>query len=434
MRLTPVLLLLVGCTGGNDSGDTGVVPEDHRQPEFCTDPTVSVTAGDMWEVRSDHYDLWVGNSWSEEEAETFGLLLESAWPAYESYFGAPAIHPDGGQLEVFFFDTQSEWGNAITADGLGVPWGAGGLYHPSTSRAYLWRQPEIYTNRMLLLHEVGHQFHGLSTGTQAGLGWFVEGVVMYLERHDWYQGCLRLGVVPTGTLEDFHGTALADWEAGLDLEDLVSGEANTSRPDAMAFWAYLEEEHTDAFREYRDTVDSGTDDEFGAFQASLGAPDGHGPDFEDWLRSHQEPIDVLYSGWRHVDHNHIEGDTEGTGSITSAVVKEPGTRFEALFEPDSASYSAGVVLGFEDWSNWSAVAVDQDGGITTVVLSSSGGQWGSLEAVEAPDGGTVIAFDISDDTSLFTVNDEERTLEHGQAGSSGLAVIDTRAVFEVFFD
>jgi hypothetical protein len=337
------------------------------QPQFCAEPVIEMTKGDLWSVRGDRYQLFVSPSWSLAESQGFGRLVETAWPAFEHFFGAPASGPDGGPLEGYLFDTEEAWSQAIADDGLSVPWGSGGLFHPSTGRMYLWQQPEA---------------------------------------------CVRLGVVPTGTLEDAHGVALSNWYAGaLDPGQMVADPTYLSRPNAMAWFAYLEEEHGPAFHAYREGVDGGGIDEEGLFIELLGEPGSHAAAFQAWLERHQEPILVEFTGWRHVDQTHIEAA-----------------------QPLGSPFEAGTLVSFEDDNNWTVLLANGAGDVTALQVDATGGWWWSVGAIEPPSRDMTFTFPITDDVTDLTVNGQVQTYDHGQLGAAGLAVYDARVLFEFDLD
>jgi hypothetical protein len=361
--------------------------------------------------------------------------VETAWPAFEHFFGAPASGPDGGPLEGYLFDTEEAWSQAIADDGLSVPWGSGGLFHPSTGRMYLWQQPEAYTNQMLLLHEAAHQYHHFSVDSSAESAWFAEGVAEYLSRHDWDEACVRLGVVPTGTLEDAHGVALSNWYAGaLDPGQMVADPTYLSRPNAMAWFAYLEEEHGPAFHAYREGVDGGGIDEEGLFIELLGEPGSHAAAFQAWLERHQEPILVEFTGWRHVDQTHIEADASGTGTLTYSPLKVTPDVFSMTAQPLGSPFEAGTLVSFEDDNNWTVLLANGAGDVTALQVDATGGWWWSVGAIEPPSRDMTFTFPITDDVTDLTVNGQVQTYDHGQLGAAGLAVYDARVLFEFDLD
>ena len=444
----PLLFALLACGPGFKSADTASLtsspsaptstalgPRYGIQPQFCAEPEVQVTEGDVWSVESAHYELSVGTSWSREEALAFGRLAEAAWPAMEHYFGAPALGSDGGPLEGHLFDTEQAWGDAIAADGLPVPWGAGGLFHASTGRVYLWRQPEAYSNQMLLVHEMTHQYHHFAVDSQADAVWFIEGVAEYLSRHDWDERCVRLGVVPTGTLEDAHGAALENWEAGyLDPGQMVADPTDLSRPNAMAWFAYLEETHGTAFRTYRDGVDAGGVDEEELFLEILGEPGAYAASFEAWLASHQEPLEVAYTGWRHVDQNHIEADASGTGTVTFAPLKTTPATFSFSAEALADPFETGALVSYEDWDNWTVLLASASGDLNVLRYDLSGGWWWSAGTIDPPGDVLSAEFPVTDDVTDLTLNGQPVTYEHGQLGAAGLAIYDAKILFEFELD
>jgi hypothetical protein len=401
------------------------------QPEFCSRPDVEVSPGDMWSITGPRYHLLVGSSWSRKDAEHFGVLLESAWLGFEYYFDAPAVAQDGGLLEVYMFDDESQWAQALTDDGLGVPWGAGGYFHPSTERAYLWRQPERYTNRMLLLHEAIHQFHHLSVQTAAQSAWFIEGLAEYLSRHDWYDGCIRLGTVPTGTLENAHGVALDRWTDGtLDVDRLVDDPALGQRPDAMAWYAFLEESYPEELVALRAVLDAGASNEAEAFKEQFGAPTDHQEPFGQWLRDHQEPLTIVYTGWEHLDQQHMQAHAAGTGYLTFAPLKSRPERFAVTVQGVQESFSGGVLVSYEDEATWSVVIGNERGEISALHYGAEGGIWDNVGSVSASTNSLSFDYSVTDQQTEMNIGGETLTYEHSQQGAAGLGVYDSDVIFE----
>ena len=153
--------------------------------------------------------LFLYSETSQEKARMMSKMIESSFSAMEEWFHSSP--PSTTRLVVEVYQTETEWANAIASDGLDIPYGAGGYYHPTTQKAYLYVQPTRYYTRQLLIHEVIHQFHDLiRTSDQALPGWYIEGMARYLSMYDWDGSCIQLGRLPLITQEDMPQRALQE--------------------------------------------------------------------------------------------------------------------------------------------------------------------------------------------------------------------------------
>jgi hypothetical protein len=239
-----------------------------------------------------------------------------------------------------------------------------------------------------------------------------------------------MGVVPTGTLEDSHAQALENWEAGnLDLESFVAGEG-FNRPDSLALWAYLEEEHTEAFRDFRDEIDGGLSTEAEAFADILSSPLSHEESYEQWLMVHQEPLAVVYTGWLHLDQLHIAADVSGTDTLVFAPLKEAPASFSMRVLPQESFFSAGPMTSFDDWDHWSVVIAEPSGAVYALLYGDTGGAWQTLASIEAS-AELQISYAVTDQATELQLNGEQQLFSHEQTGSAGLGVYNSSVIFEL---
>lgn len=432
MKRVLFCFFLVGCTttpGPTDDDDTPADDDDAAEnglPRFCPDVDATASGGGPWVVDTEHYRIEIGGSWSQAEAEELGRLAEASWFAFEDYFEGPAVAADGERLDVVLSDTVGDWEAEIAGDGLDVPTGAGGYFHTATQRAYLYRQPTVYYTRVLLLHEMAHQYHYLGRETSASAGWYVEGVAEYLGRHDWDDNCIRLGVVPLATLEDLPASALRRWDEGVALDDVVIGLQNIGRPLSMAVYRFLEmDESLDAdFASFRSAMDDGVSDEGAEFESIVGSLDDREDDFDAWLRREQTPLHPVYLEWLHVDPTTIVGFANGVVSL--ARLKNAPAEYSQIIV---AGGEAGAVVEFDDGNHYTAVLVNSNGAVNAFEVDDSGAFWWDAGSVDPP--GDTIAWShaFDGDEIVITIDGQElrRDLRFTPAG--GPAFNDATATF-----
>ena len=296
------LLALLGCPTpvDDDDDDTGDDDDDTEAPDdpwYCVDQTWPATPdGPGHMVETPHYQLYA--EVGQGEAETIARMLEGEWSALELWFGETPDTADDELLAVELYAGEQAWADAIAADGLDVPWGAGGYYHPSSGVAYLYTQPTTWYTRVLTLHEAAHQYHHRARTQGVSVpGWFAEGQAEYLSLHDWDGGCLRLGRPPLVSLEDVPAAALGQAD-GLDLEAHMGGGGSISRPLEWAMFRYFDRADDGAlatsWRTFRDAIDGGSADRLADFEETFGGPpsDFDGP-LRDWLTDEQQALDPI---------------------------------------------------------------------------------------------------------------------------------------------
>jgi hypothetical protein len=351
-----------GGTGSTSTGTgTGGGPPTSM---YCAPDTVDTTpqGASAFTVRTAHYQLYAEAS--KDDAEEMARMLEAAYPAFEAYFAATPPLAANERLAVKFFADEPSWAAGLMADGIMVPSEAGGYYAPSTKTAYLYKQGNPYYTHVLLLHEATHQFHLLArTKGQKLPFWYVEGVAESLGRHDWDGHCVALGVVPLLSWEDIPADALPEvTSAGFDLASIVDGSATASRAVSWSIYEFLDHgkggAHHEAFKAYRDAVDANQPNP--SFATLVGDPAALSPPLALHLVTAQEPMQPIYTEWTHTGQHATFGDSLLYFSF--AVTKSSPAHFEARYDvPSTPSWSAGVMLGYQDNKNYLALVLSQNG-------------------------------------------------------------------------
>jgi hypothetical protein len=292
---------------------------------------------------------------SAQIAEDMAKMAEAAWYAEASYFGTEPPLDSGTVLSVELSATVDAWTAAMQADGVAPPASGGGYYAPGNRKVYLYRQPTEYFTRCLFLHEITHQFHWLSrtNNTSQGPFWYGEGIAEYLSRHDWDGRCLRLGVLPMISQEDYQAAALGEVSAA--AFNLTSALSSPSRQLSMAFYRFLERgkngTYRSGFAEFRATVDHGGADWSAVLSTDVGAPAALQPEFVNWLQQEQQPMTPIFVDWVHVKPGSVRSYGIGSAQFSAARIKQSVSHLEVSV-PVPYSGWAGVLVAFRDNSNW----------------------------------------------------------------------------------
>jgi hypothetical protein len=423
-----------GSGGGQDGGAGGT--EDSGLGTYCAPDAVTTTpvGANAILVETAHYALTAETD--PATAEDLARLLEASWDGFGEYFeGSPELAANE-RLDVRYFATAEAWATAIAADGGVVPQNAGGLFLPSSRRAYLYDQKNPYFNQVLLVHEAAHQFHLLGRAKGQSLPfWYVEGIAEHLSRHDWDGRCARLGRVPLLNWDDMPEAALDEANDGkLDVTALTSGDGTPTRAASWALVHYLEHgaplAQRDGFDAFRKAFDEGAKDASATFESLVGDTNALASPLEAWLPSVQQPMRPIFLEWVHRSPTSVLAFSPGYFSL--AVVKAKPSHFEVTYDvPESSSWKVGVVLGYDDPMNFKGIVVDQAGALSTFTYASGQGLWNG--AGKAPptldDAHGTIAVDLVAGGAQLTVNGATSTHDPAFTPTVGLAVDDSRVLF-----
>jgi len=405
--LPPLLLIsaLLGCpTEPVDEEPTPAPSTSRQQQEFCADVTPLVEPSLIgFRTETEHYvlDLAV----DEDEATELARLAETAWSAFESYFPG-AVDLQGGQLEAFLDTDETAWGDRIAADGLQVPWGAGGYFHTATNRAYLYAQPTVYFTRQLFLHELAHQFHAASAG-DTGPAWWAEGTAEFISRHDWDGACVRLGVRPRLTFEDMPADAVEDLDAEpLELEAWIDGDDFPGRPLMLELFRFFET-HTERAPGWLAVRDA-------------------------FVRADPEPMSPIWLEWLHRTPTSVQG-WAFNGVMTAARVKElPDTMSVTAESPAMVGGASGLLVAWDGSDDHTIVILFGDGVVSRWHFAQGQLDWTDIDTVEPP-GDDPVSFAITgygDDEVQITIDGSEIDVPIEASPAAGLAVYDSDVIFE----
>jgi hypothetical protein len=356
-------------------------------------------------VETEHYRLV--SEGPRAEAEEFGRVLEAAYGGFAAYFKATPRLPKGEKLEVRFFETREAWERALQGIGAVPAAGAGGFYAEGTRTAYLYRQPTRLFTRALLLHETTHQFHFLArTRNVSPLAyWYKEGVAECLGWNDWDGTELTLGVLPQVALENYPAKALEEIRApGFDVEAVVEGKVDGSRPVAWAIYRYLSTGNAGkplkGFERLAERLDGGAKPS-ALFWRTFGQPAAYRKALLLWLEQEQQPFVPVFNEWEPVGPNRIHGFA---GVVTCCRLQRKATTFHATIEPPKPPWRAGGLLHYESNDDYALFLVDQGGYLR--VMRRKGGTWQMLEEGEGPKpkGDGPLSFDVTADNDGLRIS------------------------------
>lgn len=448
MRLVLVaVLVVVGCTKGDGGAtDTGAIPTGTATGTatgtgtgstqttgdgdawFCStdSPTVTDLGNGYQQVDTQHYTMQLAVT--PERALELGHLAEAAWLAMSDRFGAEPAEP---VLEVGLYPDRASFEGAILDDGVTPPPGAGGYYSTASKQAYALVPPTRYYEDIIVLHEMLHQFHYLSSTGNLGIPeWYAEGLAETWSRHDWDDRCLRMGRIPLVSQEDLYGIARQQLEAdGLDLTAVVTGAESPTRAMAMAIFAYIEDTDPDGLVALRAELDAHTSDPLGAFQTHLGDPAVLQDQVVTWIADHQEPMNPVYLEWIHRTPTAVETlFVDGVLSMTLA--KESGD-LSATIVPRAEPWIGGLLIGFEDTDNYTVALTEPGGEVSVFEVGGGTVDWFSVGTITPPEYGPVsLELTHSGGTAQISINGESVSHPLVHAEARGLAVYGTNLRFE----
>jgi len=433
-----ILALLLACAGEpktddstapadsaetGDSGASGPVWVD--EDPVCDSPDVEIEDdGEGWAVSTAHYELHV-SGFDEDEAITLGLLAELSWRGLANFFDTEV----DGPLSVVIAADAAGFEEALAADGISGLEGAGGYYDPSGGRAYLYRQPTAWYSRVLMVHELVHQYQDRAGGVSGLPSWYVEGLAEALSRHHWDGDCLQLRVRPLLSWEDMAAQAWTELDAGApDLEDVFSG-GSASRPLSQELVRLLasDPDRAEAFAGWRADVASGAipATDLDALEAALGSTDEITADLLDFVPQDQEPLSPVWLDWI------PEGDDRAYGfSEASSAARIKGTvdRERLRFDwPTTAS--VGTVVGYDEASGDIELAfLSSDGTISRFAYIGGVVTWDTYGSVGVADEAEWTQ-EAGDESTDVTVGGTTVSLPRSLAPAGGLALYGGDADF-----
>lgn len=428
-----ITLLLLACAGGSKQDDTAailetgepVTPAPVEEDPVCASPALAVSGADTtWDVETDHYVLHI-SGFDEDEARNLGALAETAWAGLARFFGAEIPGP----LSVFVAADQAEFEAALAEAGIGELEGAGGYYDPNGDRAYLYRQPTAYYSRVLLLHEIVHQYQAHAEDTAGQPGWYIEGLAEALGRHHWDGACLQLRVRPLLSWEDMAAQARDELDAGEpDLQSvLTGGSASRALSQELLRLLSTDPDLAPAFAGWRAEVASGAiaAADLDAFEAAMGPTEDILAALEAFVPEDQEPLSPVWLDWIPEAADAARGWAEASSAARiKGAVREQSMRLDW-----PAAGAVGAVYGYDPTTGDVELALlSGDGGLSRFAVIGGSVTWDSYGVVSTASSVTWTQTAGAAETD-FSLNADSVRLPRALDPAGGLALYGAEAVF-----
>jgi hypothetical protein len=318
------------------------------------------------EARTEH--VRVRGDLPKEDLEALARLAEAVYPQWKAYFGA---EPRASWLPleaVVLADRESFLRAVKDAGGPSELPGAGGFTWTGTLTSYLYLQPHASSTRLLLLHELTHQFQ--FKAVQDGRGdrsppWHLEG----LAEHFGYHRRTKDGV-ETGALDvvaiDARGDACAERVRAKQVDLWAIGTG-----------AKVEVDYTDALaavETFLKTSDKSLRAAYREWEADVHRSGNPGTRFEKAFRGKKErlakALDEVWGEWRrpwkvvYVSWDEEPGAIVGNGRgavLQGTRALGPAARVEAEVELDSGASGAALALAMKGPQDFLGVHLRSDG-------------------------------------------------------------------------
>ena len=377
--------------------------------------TVAVNAAS--DIVSTHYQLL--SEGHASEAQEMSNVLEAAWPQFTIFFqGAPKIRQE--KLRIYFFNTRESWLGKLAEDGHQAPNdGVGGRYFHANKTCYLYRQPTRYYTRCLLLHEAAHQFHYLTRriDEEISASWYMEGVAEHLSLHHWDGQTLQLGALPV-SIENYPGKALNTMTSTPRPLVAMIQNGQTNRPLSAMVIRYLATKEPKKFPRFAKAIEKANASNR-LFQRTFGDYASFSKPFLDWLKSHQEPLDIRFDARERTGQKSLFGHSNDR--ISLATFDEDVSLVQCRI-PNRRGETGrvGFVLSYRAQEDFTVALVDQNAQLE--ILTRVPNSWKRVERKAlAPLPGSEIRLAAKrDDTGVSLLINDERlgpyTLPNGSLG------------------
>jgi hypothetical protein len=388
--------------------------------------------GSTVHLETAHYDLRVDGR--EEEAASFGKILEAAWPTFREFFhGEPAL-PSGERLAIRVFDSQEACLVGAMNDKADMPpkkfpaW-----FSPGNGKVYLYRTSGEWFTRYLVIYGACLQFHGLLKPKSRDLDeWYTHGIAESFAVHTWDGEHLELAASPPIAAIDHPARALAALggkRIGLD----PFTDARLEDPSVR--WAVVRFATAKAEGPYRRMFEklalgaTGSKVSGHDFMRSLGAEQAVSAEFSAWLLSAQMPLEIVDPDWEAFSDGRIVGrSAEGDLAMCAAKPELGSLRVSIDSSSDAGAGVPGVLLAFQDDRNYLLARIRLP--IVFFEHVKSGRQAGvDSRPIERPGPQTFVSVARRGDSFELEINGKAYDPFELSGGRIGLAAIGGRVTF-----
>jgi hypothetical protein len=347
-----------------------------------------VAAGDT-EVASEH--VRVRGELDHATLRSFADLAEAVYPQWRAYFGA---EPKKSWLPLDLRVLRDRDSFLAALRGVGVSGsmaGAGGYYDPGTRTSYLYPQPHTSSTRLLVLHELTHQFQYKAVQDNRGERspvWHKEGLAEHFGFHRRTKTGVETGVLDVVAID------------ARPVEFAARYRAGTFDPWAIGTGARANVDYTDSLgmvETFLRTSDEGLRDLFHEWERDVFRGADAGRHFEKTFRGKKERIEraarEVWGDWKRTWKIVYVAWDEEPGAIVAkgmpwAVLQgvSPQVPGKAAIEAEvtlSADAAAGgVSLGLQGVDDLVVFEV-RPGGVLRLA-QKKGGAWRDLGGASSP--------------------------------------------------
>ncbi len=326
--------------------------------------------------------------------EEFARLAEAAYPQWKAYFGAEP-RKEWLPLDLVVLKDRASFLSAVHAAGASGDFpGAGGYYHPATRTSYLYLQPHLSSSRLLVLHELTHQYQykAVQDNGDRTPVWHKEGLAEHFGFHRRTAAGLETGALDVVAIDSRPVQCAARVREGkVDLWAIGTGAAQADYTDALAmvetFLRTSDAGLRTAFHEWEKDVYRGAPAASRFEKAFRGKKDRLEAALKEVWGRFERTWSIVYIAWdedggdvvgRGLPWAFLKGSrplSGATASVEAAVALSPG------------AVAGGVAIGVRGPDDLvSAEVCDPDGGGRLRLRVKRAGVWTEIGTGDVPGG------------------------------------------------
>ena len=385
------------------------------------------------------YDIRVnGAQATQEEANSYGKVLEAAWPTFRAFFHAEPPLKEGERLAIRIFDKREACLVGAMNDKADMPpikhpsW-----FSPSNRTVYLYRHESDWFTRYLILYGACLQFHGVSKPKNRDLDeWYTHGIAESFAVHSFDGEHLELATSPPVSWIDHPARALkllGGKQIGLDPF------TDERLADSSVRWAVVRFATSSSGGKYRERFErlalgaTGSRTSGHDFMRSLGEMERISQEFSAWLLAAQMPLEVASSDWEAFSDGRILGRSGKDDQALCSAKPEFHSMRVTIDAPSEADGGVpGILFAFQDDRNYLVARI-----VSPVVFFENvvGGRQRGIDsrpiqnAGENPGAKTYVSIERTGEGVELEINGKVYDRFAVADGRLGLAAIGGRVVF-----
>ena len=321
----------------------------------------------------------------------FAELAEAAYPQWKSFFGA---EPPKNRLPLELDARTDRAGflRAVHAAGvIGALPGAGGYYDPRSRRSFLYAQPHESSTRLLVLHELTHQYQYKALQDDVpdrSPAWHREGLAEHFGYHRRTATGVELGALDMAAIDDRPRQCAERVKAGT-FDAWAVGTGAVVNPDYVDAMTLVET--------FLRTGDKGLKDAYARWEKEIYRSGNAYAKFEKLFQSKRakllaavtevwggwvSPWQVGYIGWDEEPGAIVGRGVPWAVLLGGTEVPSANRWIEAEIELGADAAGGGLALGVKDKEHLLVADVRADG--TVLVRRRSDGSWTELGRIAGP--------------------------------------------------